>query len=122
LDDNDPRCVGNTRYVVIFIVGNFTLEEANAFAQDTFDSVTVSNRDFYFQDSPGIHTVAFSTTSVPTDVQYVVGNFSTVDFVDAYTFYLTRYMIQYYFLGCPELAVAGKITTDGGSSTVSECA
>jgi len=82
--------------MVIFIVGNFTLEEANAFAQDTFDSVTVSNRDFYFQDSPGIHTVALSTASVPIDVQYVVGNFSTVGFVDAYTFYLTRHMIQYY--------------------------
>jgi hypothetical protein len=96
LDDIDPIFVGKTRYMVIFIVGNFTLEEANAFAQDTFDSVTVSNRDFYFQDSPGIHTVALSTASVPIDVQYVVGNFSTVGFVDAYTFYLTRHMIQYY--------------------------
>ena len=87
LDDMDPRFVGMTRYQVIFILGNFTLEEANAFALDTFDNVFVSNRDFYFQNSPGIHTVTFSSTSVPDDIQYVVDNFSTVDFVDAYTFF-----------------------------------
>ena len=97
LDDIDPRFVGKTRYMVIFIVGNFTLEEANAFALDTFDSVVVPNRDLYFEDCPGMNTVAFSTTSVPIDVQYVVDNFSTVDFVDAYTFYLTRHMTDYYF-------------------------
>ena len=97
LDDIDPRLAGKTRYMMIFILGNFTLEEANAFALDTFDSVTVCNRDFYFQDSPKIHTVPFSSTTVPADVQYVVDNFSTVDFVDAYTFYLTRHMTEYYF-------------------------
>ena len=97
LDDVDPMFVGKTRYVVIFIVGNFTLEEANAFALDTFDNVAVSNHAFYFRDSPWIHTVAFSWTSVPADMQYVVDNFSTVDFVDAYTFYLTRHMTEYHF-------------------------
>ena len=97
LDDVDPMFVGKTRYLVIFIAGNFTLEEANAFAIDTFDKVAVSNRDFYFQNSPWIHTVAFSSTSVPADMQYVVDNFSTVDFVDAYTFYLTRHMTEYHF-------------------------
>ena len=97
LDDTDPRLVGKTRYMIIFILGNFTLEEANAFALDTFDNVAVHNRDFYFQDSPKVHTVAFGSTRVPADVQYVVDNFSTIDFVDAYTYYLTRHMTEYYF-------------------------
>ena len=97
LDDVDPMFVGKTRYLLIFIAGNFTLEEANAFAIDTFDKVAVSNRNFYFRNSPWIHTVAFSCPSVPTDIQYVVDNFSTVDFVDAYTFYLTRHMTEYHF-------------------------
>ena len=97
LDDVDPMFVGKTRYLAIFIAGNFTLDEANAFAIDTFDKVAVSNRNFYFRNSQWIHTVAFSCPTVPADIQYVVDNFSTVDFVDAYTFYLTRHMTEYHF-------------------------
>jgi len=99
LDDADPMLMfeGNTRYLAIFIAGNFTLDEANAFAVDTFDKVAISNRNFYFRDPPWLHTMAFSCPTVPEDIQYVVDNFSTVDFVDAYTFWLTRHMIEYHF-------------------------
>ena len=93
----DPRLEGKTRYMMIFIVGNFTLEEANAFALDTFDSVTVPIRDLYFEHPLKIHTMSFSSEIVPADVEHVVNTFSTVDFVDAYTFYLTRHMTEYYF-------------------------
>ena len=92
LDDVDPMFVGKTRYLVIFIAGNFTLDEANAFAIDTFDQVDVAHRDLYFQHSPGIHTVAFSCESVPVKLEYAINNFSTVDFIDSYTFHLLRHL------------------------------
>ena len=79
LDDVAPMFVEKTRYMLIFIAGNFTLEEANAFAIDTFDQADVADRDLYFQNSPWIHTEAFSCTSVPVELEYVINNFSTVD-------------------------------------------
>ena len=97
LDHVDPMFVGKTRYLVLWIVGNFTLEEASAFALDNFDSVTICNPELYFLNTPWIHIIPFSSTSVPADIQYVVDNFSTVDFVDAYTFFLTLHMTEYYF-------------------------
>ena len=92
LNDVAPMFLGMNRYMLIFIHGNFTLEEANAFAVDSFDQVGISNRDLYFQHSPGIHTVGFSSESVPVDLEYVINDFSTVDFVDPYTFHLLRHI------------------------------
>ena len=45
----------------------------------------------------GENTLSFSSETVPADVEYVENNFSTVDFIDAYTFYLMRHMAEYYF-------------------------
>ena len=104
LDDVAPMFVGKTRYMVIFIAGNFTLEEANAFAIDTFDQADVADRDLYFQNSPWIHTVAFSCTSVPVELEYAINNFSTVDFVDSYTFHLLRHLTDSW-MGHPTLVI-----------------
>ena len=104
LDDVAPMFVGKTRYMVIFIAGNFTLEEANAFAIDTFDQADVADRDLYFQNSPWIHTVAFSCETVPVELEHVINNFSTVDFVDSYTFHLLRHLTDRW-MGIPAALV-----------------
>ena len=56
------------------------------------------SRDRCFEHSLKLHTLSFSSETVPADVEYVVNHFSTVDFIDAYTFYLMRHMAEYYFI------------------------
>ena len=85
------------RYVIIFILGNFTLDEANNFAIEAFDSKIIPEIDMFFEDPPEVSSTAFSAVKVPQSLEYIVNNFSTMDFIDEYTFHLLYHSADYFF-------------------------
>ena len=99
----DPQNNSRTRYVIIFITGDFTLDEANHFAIELFDNPVdfqgnnVPDKDLFFENPLDICSTAFSTITVPEPLKYIVDNFSTVDFTDEYTFHLLHHYSSFFF-------------------------
>ena len=85
------------RYVIIFITGDFTLDEANSFAIESFDSRIIPDKDMFFENPPDVCSTAFSAVKVPESLEYIVNNFSTMDFTDEYTFHLLHHFSAFYF-------------------------
>ena len=82
------------RYLAIFISGDFTLEEANSFSVEALDVKAVPNQDNHFASGRGkvkVATLALTASVLPQDFQYIVDTFSTPDFIDEYTFFLTKH-------------------------------
>jgi hypothetical protein len=95
-----PSCYQDSariRYVIIFITGNFTLDEANSFAIELFDSSDIPDKDMFFENPLDICSTAFSSVTVPEPLKYIVDNFSTVDFTDEYTFHLLHHSSAFFF-------------------------
>ena len=81
------------RYLTIFISGEFTLEEANDFAVEAFDnSVVPSVHDFFGGLTVNVTSMALSAESVPQAMFHLINNYSTVDYVDEYTFHLMKHV------------------------------
>ena len=64
------------RYIVLFLVGRFSLEEANSFAVDLFDGGEVPDGYHYFNETPDIRTVGFTAVTPPDELQYLINHFS----------------------------------------------
>jgi hypothetical protein len=85
------------RYVIIFITGDFTLDEANNFAIALIDSRIVPDKDMFFENPTDVRSTGFSAVKVPEPLGYIVDNFSTMDFTDVYTFHLLHHSYAFYF-------------------------
>ena len=86
-----------SRYVGLFLLGHFTLDEASHFAIDMFDSGTVPDSTPYFDEKPNIQSIGFSTAAVPVELQHLVDNFGVMQFLHEYTFFSVSYMVANYF-------------------------
>ena len=85
------------RYLTIFISGEFSLEEADAFAMEAFDHTVVPEMSKFFENQVDLSSFAFSVSSVPLRLRHLVDTYSTVDFVDEYTFHLMQHVVDRYF-------------------------
>ena len=85
------------RYVIIFITGDFTLDEANSFAIELIDSKILPDKDMFFENPTDVCSTGFSALKVPEPLGYIVDNFSTMDFTDEYTFHLLHHSYAFYF-------------------------
>ena len=85
------------RYLTMFISGEFSLEEANDFAIEAFDNTVVPKMRDFFENSIEVSSVAFSVSGVPPRLGYLIDNYSTVDFVDEYTFHLMKHIVDSFF-------------------------
>jgi len=85
------------RYIIIFIIGNFTLDDANSFAIEAFDSKVIPDKDMFFENPPDVCSTAFSAVKVPQSLECIVNNFSTMDFIDEYTFHLLYHSADFFF-------------------------
>ena len=86
------------RYLTIFISGEFTLEEANAFAIESFDNSVVPRTSEFFEGlNVDVSTMAFSAHFVPLTLSHLIDNYSTVDYVDEYTFHLMKHVVDSFF-------------------------
>ena len=79
---------------MIFISGDFTLEEANAFTVESFDNAVVPEASEFFETNVHVSTFAFSAPAVPLRLCYIIDTCSTVDYVDEYTFNLLKYIVE----------------------------
>jgi hypothetical protein len=85
------------RYVIIFITGDFTLDEADLFAVALIDSRIIPDQDMFFENPVSVRSTGFCTIKVPESLEYIVDNFSTMDFTDEYTFHLLHHSYAFYF-------------------------
>ena len=73
------------------------MDEANSFAIELFDSSDIPDKDMFFENPPDVCSTAFSAVKVPQSLEYIVNNFSTMDFIDEYTFHLLYHSADYFF-------------------------
>ena len=85
------------RRMILFICGRFTLDEANAFTIEALDNPVVPQTDGFCSSDVEVSANAFSMPVVPTRLQHIVNTYSTVDFVDKYTFFLMKLETDNFF-------------------------
>ena len=81
------------------------MEEANAFALESFDTEVVPEMHGFFENEVDIATFAFSTHFVPARLSHLIDTYSTLDYVDEYTFYLMKHVVDDYFRPAHEEAL-----------------
>ena len=85
------------RPLILFIVGDFNLEEANAFSLEAFDNPVIPQTTSFFVNDVEVSANAFALPMVPTRLMHIVDTYSTVDFVDKYTFFLMKLVTNNFF-------------------------
>ncbi len=73
------------------------MEEANAFALESFDTDMVPEMRGFFEKQVDIATFAFSAHFVPARLSHLIDTYSTLDYVDEYTFHLMKHIVNDYF-------------------------
>jgi hypothetical protein len=91
-----------TRFMILFIAGKFTLDEANAFAIEALDNPVIPRSEEFFSNDVDVSAIAFSVPIIPIRLRYLVNTFSTVDFVDKYMFFLMRLEVDNFFKALTE--------------------
>jgi predicted O-linked N-acetylglucosamine transferase (SPINDLY family) len=85
------------RLLLLFIIGNFDLDEANAFSLEAFDKPVIPQTTAYFANDVEVSANAFTMPVVPLRLLHIVDTYSTVDFVDKYTFFLMKLVTNHFF-------------------------
>ena len=83
------------RFLIMFMSGEFTLDEANAFAIEALDNAVVPKSEDFFENDVEVIATAFSVPTIP--MRLLVNTFSTIDFIDEYTFFLMRLEVEKFF-------------------------
>ena len=86
-----------TRYVIMFVTGDFTMNEANSFGIALIDSRIIPDKDMFFVNPTDVYTTGFSAAKIPEPLQHIGEKFSTMDFTDEYTFHLLFHSCAFYF-------------------------
>ena len=86
----------DSRYLALFISGRFSLEEANAFAIEAFDHDPAPAAAAFFQGGVDVMTFALSAKEMPLGMAYIFDNFSFIEYIDEYVFYVTKHEIEHY--------------------------
>ena len=73
------------------------MEEANAFALESFDNSEVPEMNEFFEKNVDVSTMAFSAHFVPARLSHLIDTYSTIDYVDEYTFHLMKHIVNNYF-------------------------
>ncbi len=73
------------------------MEEANAFAIESFDTDMVPEMSEFFEKNVDVSTMAFSAHFVPARLSHLIDTYSTIDYVDEYTFHLMKHIVNDYF-------------------------
>ena len=85
------------KFLVLFIRGDFNLDEANRYAVEAFDSNARPDHETFFTQGRGdvvITPLALSVETIPTELAFIIDNFTTIDYVDEYSFYLFRHISE----------------------------
>jgi hypothetical protein len=85
-----------SRIMAIFMSGTFSLDEANAFAIEALDNTAVPEASEYFEHKVDIFTAAISAATMPPKMSYIFSNFSVIEPIDEYVFYLVKHDIEYF--------------------------
>ncbi len=73
------------------------MEEVNAFALESFDTDVVPEMSEFFIKDVDVSTFAFSAHFVPARLSHLIDTYSTIDYVDEYTFHLMKHTVNDYF-------------------------
>ena len=94
----------DSRFLALFIAGEFSLDEANNFVVESLDNDVIPEaRDFFSLHEVEIMTVAVSAHNMPPRMANLINNFSCLEFIDEYLFYLVKHEIDHF---CASLKAA----------------
>ena len=90
---------GMQRYIILFLRGDFTLEEANAFALAAFDDMAVIPLAAqYFDQNIVAESMGFSVDAagLPEKVQHLVDKYSVPEYIGCYEWHLMWHYAREY--------------------------
>ena len=92
---------GWQRYIVLFLKGEFTKEEANKFALAAFDDMEVIPREeeYFHQGFVKVESMGISSpnySSLPELFQHLIGDYPINEYIDCYDWH----MLYYYSKRC----------------------
>ena len=90
---------GMQRYIILFLRGDFTLEEANAFALAAFDDMAVIPlaAQYFHQGIVKVESMGFSVgVGLPEKLQHLVDNYSMLEYIDCYEWHLLWHYVREY--------------------------
>ena len=86
--ETTPHHEGMQRYIILFLRGEFTLEEANAFALAAFDDKAVIPplaAQYFHQGIVKVQSMGFSVdVGLPEKLQHLVDNYSILEYISCY--------------------------------------
>ena len=98
--DSAPQFAGMQRYIILFLKGDFTLEEANAFALAAFDDTAVIPlATQHFQQGIVVESMGWSVgvgLPLPEKIQHLVDNYSVLEYIDCYEWHLLKHYVREY--------------------------
>ena len=111
---------GMQRYIILFLRGDFTLEEANAFALAAFDDMAVIPLAAqYFDQNIVAESMGFSVDAagLPEKVQHLVDKYSVVEYIGCYEWHLMWHYVREYRMQQDHSQGSGE-SSDGDASRV----
>ena len=94
-----PNLEGMQRYVILFLRGDFTLEEANAFALAAFDDTAVIPlaAQYFQQGIVNVKSMGISLgVGLPEKLQHLVDNYSVLEYIGCYEWHLLWHYVREY--------------------------
>ena len=94
-----PNHEGMQRYIILFLRGDFTLEEANAFALAAFDDMAVIPlaAQHFHQGIVKVESMGFSVgVGLPEKLQHLVDNYSVLEYIRCYEWHLLWHYVREY--------------------------
>ena len=113
------RYEGMQRYLILFLRGDFTLEEANAFVSAAFDDIEIPRAaDYFRQDMEVVQSMGISVDAgLPEKLQHFVDNYSMIEYIDCYAWHLMWHYVREYRMQQDHSHGSGE-SSDGDASRV----
>ena len=110
---------GMQRYIILFLRGDFTLEEANAFVSAAFDDIEIPRAAEYFRkDMEVVQSMGISVDAgLPKKLQHFVDNYSMLEYIDCYAWHLMWHYVRDYRMQQDHSQGSGE-SSDGDASRV----
>ena len=82
-----------TRMLMIFVSGEFTLNEVNDYAIEAFDNHPMPDSQQFFQHEVAVWCMGLTSGKIPRLISYIADHYSVLEMVEEYTFYMLKHQV-----------------------------
>ena len=83
-----------TKMLMIFVSGEFTLDEVNNYAIEAFDNHPMrADYQQFFQHEVAVWSMGLTSGKIPRLISYIADHYSVLETVEEYTFYMLKQQV-----------------------------